>query len=139
MHKERDQLIIAINNLFDENNRLANQIEKEKMLQRLSRANDMVEKDSNNKISNIYNIIYEIGEKELYKSVVSYWDSSKDIKLVDESPESFEEWRDHYLDKTKLPFDLSYTEFINHFEDELHQEYNEQLEIINKKENKTNE
>jgi len=127
---DRNSMITQINNLFDENMMLKNEMQKQKQYYENITQND--EKDSTIYIMNVMQQkIYDIGLKTLFKECFKPYYSMKSYSS--DKFYSFEEWMDKSIELNGFN-DISKNEFINLFSEKMKPEYEKKLQKEKEKE-----
>lgn len=119
----KQETIIEIMNLYDENERLKNEIEIMKHYQNASNSGQC----NNEKcINNIDYLMIEAGKKQILDKVLSYWkevtvnyDEDNDIYKC----QSYSSWLDKVIQKSRIPDEMSLDEFRVYFRKELQEIY----------------
>lgn len=131
----KNEMIIEVINLYDENERLKNEIDRVTYYESATNS----EQTEKNHISYIDHLMIEQGKKEVLKKVLYYtwkcvnvsYDEENDIYKVT----SYKEWLEEKMNRNNLPDKMSLDDFRTYFRKELQEMYEKEKEeaIRNKK------
>ena len=116
----KNELVVEIMNLCDENERLKNELQIMKNDSLLNQK--VIEKQPSRMILTII----QVGEREILKDCLYSW---KEVKATYDEENgvykvtSFEKWLKDKLQKNNIPKSVSLAEFEEYFSDQLHEMY----------------